>query len=64
MANIMIRCPTFNTAVSTGLTTDVIKLDTLDITLSLRCPTCGKLHQWKQKDAWVEGEGGNGKFSN
>ncbi len=34
------------------------------ITLSMCCPACRKIHQWKQKDAWVEGEGGNGKFSN
>jgi hypothetical protein len=58
MPNIMIRCPVFNTAVPTGLTTDMIKLDNLDITLSMRCPACRNIHQWKQKDAWVEGENG------
>jgi len=59
MPNIMIRCPTFGTAVPTGLTTDMIKLDTLQITLTLRCPACKKIHKWKQKDAWVEEGNGN-----
>ena len=56
MPKIMVRCPTFGTAVPTGLT--MIKLDTLQIMLTLRCPACKKIHKWKQKDAWVEGENG------
>jgi hypothetical protein len=56
MARILIRCPTFNKAVPTGLTTNKIKLDSLDLTLSLVCPACGIVHEWKQTDAWVERE--------
>ena len=41
---------------ATGLTTDMIKLDTLEITLTKRCPACRKIHTWMQKDAWREKE--------
>jgi len=54
MARILIRCPTFDKSVPTGLTTNMIKLDALDITLTVRCPACHKIHKWKQKDAWIE----------
>ena len=54
MANIMIRCPTLHWDVPTGLTTDMIKLDTLEIPLTMRCPVCRQIHQWEQKDAWIE----------
>jgi hypothetical protein len=56
MADILIRCPTLHWAVPTGLTTDIIKLDTLEIPLTMRCPACRQLHQWQQKDAWIEEE--------
>jgi hypothetical protein len=36
MADILIRCPTLHWAVPTGLTTDIIKLDTLEIPLTRR----------------------------
>ena len=54
MARILIRCPTFKKAVPTGLTTNKIKLDSLDLTLSLVCPACGMVHEWKQADARIE----------
>jgi len=54
MPDIMIHCPIFKRPVSTGLTTDMIKLDTLEITLTTRCPACRKIHQWKRKDAWPD----------
>jgi hypothetical protein len=54
MARILIRCPIFDKSVPTGLTTNMIKLDTLDITLSMRCPACDRIHKWKQKDPWIE----------
>jgi hypothetical protein len=54
VARIMIRCPVFDRAVSTGLTTDAIQLDSIDIPLTLRCPACLRFHKWKQSDAWIE----------
>ena len=57
MSNIMIRCPTFGTAVPTGLTTEKIKFESLsEVRIPLRCPDCFKLHKWERKDAWVEKE--------
>jgi hypothetical protein len=48
MARILIRCSIFDKPAN------MIKLDTLDITLSMRCPACDRIHKWKQKDAWIE----------
>jgi len=51
---IVIRCPTFDREVPTGLTTESIKFDSLSgIKLSLHCPACLKRHSWEKKDAWV-----------
>jgi hypothetical protein len=55
MPRIMIRRPTRQEAVPTGLTTDIIKLDTLDIPVTMRCPR-DRIHRWKQKNAWIEEE--------
>jgi hypothetical protein len=38
MADIWISCPLFGKAVPTGITTDVIILDTLDFELTMHCP--------------------------
>ena len=54
MPDIMINCPLFGKAVSTGLTSDQIILDSLEIELTMRCPACKKVHKWKRNDAWVE----------
>jgi hypothetical protein len=54
MQRILIRCPILDRAVPTGLTTDTIKLDTLEMTLTMRCPACDRIHTWKKKDAWIE----------
>ena len=57
MPAIMIRCPTLNKAVATGLSTESIVFDLLpDISVPLRCPACKKMHNWNPKDAWVKGE--------
>jgi hypothetical protein len=56
MSRIMIRCPTLNWPVPTGLTTDMIKLDSMNMTLIVHCPACDGDHEWKQEDAWVEKE--------
>jgi hypothetical protein len=56
MARIMIRCPNLKWPVPTGLTTDMVKLDSMfhDLTLTVRCPVCDCDHEWKLEDAWVE----------
>jgi len=57
MADIWISCPLFGKAVPTGITTDVIILDTLDFELTMHCPACRKIHRWTRRDAWVYDEG-------
>jgi hypothetical protein len=54
MADIMISCPVFRKAVPTGLTTDIIVLNTLDFSLTMHCPACRKIHRWTRSDAWIE----------
>jgi hypothetical protein len=58
MPDILILCPIRKEPVSTGLTTEAIKLESLDDDLSipLRCPACLKVHHWVRKDAWVKRE--------
>jgi hypothetical protein len=54
MADIMISCPVFGKAVPTGLTTEIIVLNTLDFPLPMHCPACRKIHRWTRSDAWIE----------
>jgi hypothetical protein len=56
MPNIMILCPILRKPVKTGLATETIRLDSLDddLTITLQCPACLKLHKWRRKDSWVE----------
>jgi hypothetical protein len=56
MPRIMVRCPKTRKAIPTGLTSELIKLDTLEteLTLTVCCQACGRCHKWKLKDAWVE----------
>jgi hypothetical protein len=44
------------TVVPTGITTEMIILDTLTFELSTQCPACRKTHKWKRRDAWIDGE--------
>jgi hypothetical protein len=57
MPDILIRCPVFGKAVSTGLSTETIVLESLDdLLIPLRCPACMKVHKWQRKDAWISDE--------
>jgi hypothetical protein len=63
MPRIMIRCRQTKKAIPTGLTTELVVLDSLSIpinslilTLKARCRICGSKHKWNYKDAWVEDE--------
>jgi hypothetical protein len=53
MADIMIKCPIFGMAVPTGITTEMIILDTLDFPLTMHCPACRQFHSWSRSDAWI-----------
>jgi hypothetical protein len=56
MPKIMIRCPIVGRAIPTGLTTEMVRFDTIDSNLEipLRCPACLKVHKWKPRDAWID----------
>jgi hypothetical protein len=56
MADIMIKCPVFAKPVPTGITTEMIVLDSLTFELTAHCPACRKSHRWKRRDAWVDGD--------
>jgi hypothetical protein len=56
MADIMISCPIFGKAVPTGITTEMIILNTLDFSLTTQCPACRKIHKWTRSDAWIAKE--------
>jgi hypothetical protein len=53
VADIMIKCPLFGIPVPTGVTRDIIVLDTLEFSLTMHCPACRKIHRWTRRDAWV-----------
>jgi len=58
MPDILIRCRVWNVGVPTGLTTDVISLDSMhmmpELRVPMRCPACNRTHYWSAGDAWVE----------
>jgi len=54
MADILINCTVFGVVVPTGITTEMIILDTLDFELAMYCPACRQVHKWKRVDAWVD----------
>ena len=56
VSNIMILCPVNEKPVPTGLTTDMIVLETLEFEMPMRCSACREVHRWKRSDAWVDGE--------
>jgi hypothetical protein len=43
-------------AVPTGITTEMIILDTLDFPLTMHCPACRQFHSWSRSDAWITKE--------
>ena len=58
MPNVMINCPILKVAVPTGLTTEAILFQSLptELEIPMRCPVCKKLHKWKPRLAWIEGQ--------
>jgi hypothetical protein len=50
---VMVRCPTEDEAVSTGVACDVAAFDGLAAHQTLLCPACGQSHVWSPEDAWL-----------
>jgi hypothetical protein len=57
MSDILTRCSKTGEAIRTGLTTEMIELDTLPkISIPIQCPACGQQHTWTPSAAWIEGD--------
>jgi hypothetical protein len=65
MPEIMIRCPTFGTAVQTGLRTETIIFESIieDLSIPMDCPACLKVHRSQRRDAWVDTGNGHNRSS-
>jgi len=54
VSDIVIRCPQTKRPVPTGLTTDMVVLETLpNVRVPLRCRVCGQIHRWTPNDVWA-----------
>ncbi len=53
MTQIFVNCPRNGEPVSTGLKAEWVLLDSLPVTVPLRCPSCGGTHHWKPDEAWI-----------
>jgi hypothetical protein len=52
--DIFIRCPRTRARVATGLTIRWVMFDSLaKVGVPLRCPSCGQIHKWEPRDAWI-----------
>ena len=58
MDDIFIRCPRTRAPVATGLNIRWVVFDSLPaVGVPLRCPSCGLIHKWKPRDAWIGPQG-------
>ena len=54
MSLVMTRCPATGRAVSTGIDTGSVIVDSLpDVGIRMRCPACGGEHFWRKRDTWL-----------
>jgi hypothetical protein len=55
MGIVLIRCPTTDAYVQTGVMMDFVTFFETDIgARELLCPDCGKVHRWAQHNAWLK----------
>jgi hypothetical protein len=50
---VMIRCPTADVAVATGIRCDVGDFSHIAVTEPIVCPACDGTHRWSLGDAWL-----------
>ena len=54
MGELMIRCPKTGKPVSTGIHMDRTKFRSMPVFFSASyCASCGRLHEWFARDAWM-----------
>jgi len=59
MPRVLIRCPKSGREIYTGLRMNWFTLDSYDFGYQkLVCPECGEEHEWDQKDAILDEDGG------
>ena len=57
MSLVMIKCPVTGRAVSTAIETEPSSFRRLPkVTAHMRCPACGRDHEWTVSSAWLSGE--------
>jgi hypothetical protein len=50
----MTRCPVTGRAVSTGIDTSSVIVESLpDVGVRMRCQACGGEHMWRKRDTWL-----------
>jgi hypothetical protein len=57
MGRVMIKCPRTSEPVPTGVVMDRPSFEIATLTavpLPDPCPRCGRMHEWRSEDAWVE----------
>ena len=59
MSQVLITCPETKRPVYTGLNYEWSQFDAVELPpQSLKCPQCGKTHQWAKTDAYLRADGG------
>src|ERR1051326_2416696 len=54
MGHVMIKCPKTGNAIFTGFTADRESFAVTPVFFGrVHCPTCGAIHEWFARDAWV-----------
>jgi hypothetical protein len=54
MSDILIYCPVTGQPVPTGLDTETVIFESLpNVEIPVKCPSCGEIHHWRPRDAWV-----------
>ena len=57
MSLVMIKCPVTGRAVSTAIETEPNSFRRLPkVTAQMRCPACGRDHEWTISSAWLSDE--------
>jgi hypothetical protein len=54
MSDILIYCAVTGQPVPTGLDTETVIFESLpNVEIPVKCPSCGEMHRWRPRDAWV-----------
>ena len=59
MSQVLITCPETGRPVYTGLNFEWPTFESTDLPKqTLKCPLCGKVHEWAKTDAYLRADGG------